>query len=1319
MPPVSLLPDTLVPGAIVAQRFTLQRLAGRGGMGLVFQARDEQTGQSVALKLLHAPGNAEVTRRFAREAQLLASLRHPGIVSYVAHGLTEEEQPFLAMEWLEGEDLARRLARDPLSLSESLQVLRRAASALAAAHAQGIIHRDLKPSNLFLRAGQPGDVVVLDFGLAHVHAASQALTGSAMVLGTPGYMAPEQASNLHELSPGADIFSLGCVLYECLAGQAPFRAPHMAAVLAKILFSEPTPLRTLRPELPASLQHLVERMLAKEPRQRPPDAGHLLHALEGLEALFELPPPPRTTTVVALPEPAHAEQYLVSLLLATPRSSLGEVPTLGLAEVAEARKHLQPLVQDLQAHSAHAVLLADGSLLATFVLERGTANDQATLAAHCALSVKERWPDSVVALTTGLSLRGRPLPVGDAVDRAGELLQKARRLAATSQVLVDDTTAGLLGSRFQLEKTPSSLFLLSAEHLSVDESRPLLGRPTPCVGREQELALLELAFASCVEDSSARALLVTAPAGAGKSRLRHELLRRLERHARPPLVLLGRGDPMSTSTAHGLVGQAVRRLCGVVDGEPLEARRARLTQRLTRHLPPELHQETTEFLGELCATPFPEGASTKLRAAREDPRLMSAQVTRALVIWLEAECARSPVLLMLEDLHWSDGSSVKLVEEVLRELSEQPLLVLALARPEVKELFPGLWGRSVQEVPLRGLSQKASTRLVREVLGPQVPEAVVARLVGQAAGNALFLEELIRGVAEGPSEETPGSVLAMLQSRLQRLAPEARRVVLAASIFGRTFWAGGVLALLEPALSSEELTQWLRRLVELEVVQPQPESRFPTEAEYRFHHALVRDAAYSLVPDALRATGHLQAGEWLEAAGESEPLVLAEHYKLGGQRLKAIAFFTQACKQSCELQRTDLQGALRCLKAALDCEPTGQALTELQVLEADISFWMDDVARNIAVSEAVLPQLVEGSTSWIQVVGNLIMMNAKSGRPQEVVALSQRLLGIEPAPEAIAAYSEALAFVGVMYQWTGNRDGALIVLERLGQVARGGQALDPFAHGWWCANRASFECELAASPWGCRRVAEEGMEAFGEVGAVRNQLVVLTVLGQALASLGELPRGVEVMKEGLARARYFDQAGAWLQVHMSLVLSSSPAPEHHEEARRLALHLREVERTNPMHVGIATVTLARVALARGAPTEAEAWAREACELLGPFLPYQVITRTSLSAALLSQGRAPEARAEAEQGVRVLERLGGAGSASVGAWLTLAEACQAAGDDAAAEGALRQALECLRLRVRDLPDAAARARFLGEVPVNARALHRARERWGEAMGGLAP
>jgi hypothetical protein len=888
-------------------------------MGLVYRASDRTTGRTVALKLLHASTSQESTLRFNREASLLSMLNHPGIVAYVAHGTAEGGQHYLAMEWLEGEDLARRLLREPLRLSEALALLRRAAEALAAAHRQGIVHRDLKPSNLFLRGGQPGDVVLLDFGLARQSLPSvMGVTRTGAVVGTPGYMAPEQASSEVEIPPAADIFSLGCVLYECLTGRPPFEAPHFAAVLAKILFAEPARLHKLRPSLPTGLQGLLDRMLVKDPKRRLADADGLLKTLAELESVPELLLPRAETD----PRPVSlegAEQQLASVLLMSLQAPGLEETLVDPGRGLEVRDALRA---ELSAHGVRVELLADGSLVATLVPERGTATDQAALAARCALTFKERWPEAAVVLTTGLGMFNERLPVGEAMDRAGRLLRQLERMPSASGVVMDDVTAGLLGPGFQLSRLDSGAFLLQGEQLGVDASRPLLGKPTPCVGREQELALLDFSFNTCIEEPAARAMLVTAPAGVGKSRLRHEFLRRVERREQPPLVLLGRGDPMGAGASYGLMGQVVRRLCGIVEGEPLETRRARLSQRVAQNLLVEEAREVAALLGELCAVPFPGEESPRLLAARSDPLEMNTQVSRALVHFLQAECARRPVLLVLEDLHWSDALTVKLVDEVLRALAEQPLMVLALARPEVKDLFPGLWSRRVQELPLNGLSRKAGTRLAREVLGPQVPEAAVRRVVELSDGNAFFLEELIRLVPEERGEWAPETVLAVLQVRLMRMEPAARQVLMAASVFGRTFWRGGVEALLESTVG-ETLERHLRQLVEQELIAPQPGGRFAGADEYRFRHALVRDAAYGLVSDTVRPTGHRLAGEWLQRMGEPDPLELATHYHLGQQPALALPFYLQAAKRF--LERHDLPGLLRCQHGALACGYGGQA----------------------------------------------------------------------------------------------------------------------------------------------------------------------------------------------------------------------------------------------------------------------------------------------------------------------------------------------------------------------------------------------------------
>ena len=169
---------------------------------------------------------------------------------------------------------------------------------------------------------------------------------------------------------------------------------------------------------------------------------------------------------------------------------------------------------------------------------------------------------------------------------------------------------------------------------------------------------------------------------------------------------------------------------------------------------------------------------------------------RAYEDWMRAECAHHPVVLVLEDLHWGDLPTVKVIDALLRNLASSPLMVLALARPEVHDLFPNAWlQRGVVELRLSELTPKAGEKLVREVLGEQVDEATVRRIVEAAGGNPFCLEELIRAEAEGKGDAPPGSVLAVVSARIDRLDAGARRILRAASVFGQQFWNGAVVSL--------------------------------------------------------------------------------------------------------------------------------------------------------------------------------------------------------------------------------------------------------------------------------------------------------------------------------------------------------------------------------------------------------------------------------------------------------------------------------------------------------------------------------------------
>jgi len=307
-------------GMVLDGRFEIERHVADGGMGSIFRARDRRTLKWVAIKVLHHLSPQDRVR-FFREGRLLSELRHPRIVSYIAIGSLDSE-PYLVLEWLEGHDLKTHLEQHGhLPVSTSLRVLRGLAEALRVTHARGILHRDLKPTNVFLRGGSPDAVLLIDFGIAAGPGGFR-ITRTGMIVGTPEYMAPEQTLRAPRLGPETDIYAAGCVLFECLSGRPPFIADHVAAVLARVLFDEPPPLASIRPDTPPALEALLLRMLNKDPVQRPADATALLAELQTRESELALQTASTTLqqpTLSVLSSRADSDQILVNVVLAAPR----------------------------------------------------------------------------------------------------------------------------------------------------------------------------------------------------------------------------------------------------------------------------------------------------------------------------------------------------------------------------------------------------------------------------------------------------------------------------------------------------------------------------------------------------------------------------------------------------------------------------------------------------------------------------------------------------------------------------------------------------------------------------------------------------------------------------------------------------------------------------------------------------------------------------------------------------------------------------------------------------------------------------------------
>jgi tetratricopeptide (TPR) repeat protein len=1282
----------VLPGTVIAERFEIERPAGSGGMGDVYRALDRRTGGPVALKILRPEKTAELDRIF-QEARIVADLRHPGIVGYVDHGLADGRR-YLALEWLTGMDLEARLAGGALDVAEAVELGRCVAEALGAAHARGVVHRDVKPSNLFLVEGRIDRVKVLDFGIARLDGTRDLRAKTGMFLGTPGYVAPEQARGMRSLDARADVFSLGCVLFECLTGKHAFAGEHVVAVLAKILLEEPPRVRSARSRVPAWLDDLVARMLAKDPAMRPRDGGAVAAELGAGGAAPAAVPSIRGRHALTA-----GEQRLLGVVLAGADLAMGDTVPAGLP--AEGG----PIAAAVAEHGGVLEQLADGSLVVTIFGDAGIATDLAARAARCALALRALLPDPTpMALCTGrgelvrgVTGEGPGRPLGQAIDRAAHLVRATASPGEPARVRIDEVTAGLLDARFEIGGDARGL-LLERERDLTDMTRTLLGKPTPCVGRDREIATLVGLFEESTEEPVARVALVTGPAGVGKSRVRYEVLKRLAGAPSPPEVWLCRGDPMRAGSPFGLVAQALRRAAGIQDGEPLDVRRQKLSARAGRHLAGEAQRRVAEFLGEIVGAPFPDEGRVELRAARGDAMLLGDQMRRAFEDFVEAECAAHPLVVVLEDLQWGDLPSVQFVDALLRRLETRPLLVLAFGRPEVHDGFPRLWsGRGMHEIRLGELTRRAAEKLVHETLGPGVPAADVERLVAHAAGNAFYLEELIRAAAEGRGGALPETVVAMVEARLERLDPDARRVLRAGSVFGQVFWRGGVQALLGGAPDDGALD----RLVAREMIARRGESKIAGETEYVFRHALVREAAYAMLTDADARLGHGLAGEWLEAAGERDAVLLAEHFERGGEPRRAVAWYRRGAEQA--LGGNDLEAAIARAERGLRCGADGEEHGALLLTLAEARRWRGENVEAEQACLSALPLLAPGSAPWLNAAAELALASGRLGHNDHLVGLAVEVL-TAPIPEGgLNAAVGTLSRAANQLFFAGRADLGGRLLDRAARLAAEAPRLEPYA-------RARLEDSLGTrllcegDPAGALVHAEAAVALSEQAGDLRMACLYRSDLGFLTIEVGAHDHAERVLREALAAAERMglDYIVAAARSNLGTALARRGALAEARAVEEQALEAFRAQGNRRME-GASLIYLALILEAQGDLPAAERAATGALAALETSPPAACHALAALASIELALGRTAAAIAHADRAAASLADLGGIDEGEALVRLVHAEARRAAGDAAGAEEALAAARARLLERAERIKDPAWRRSFLDRVPENARTM----------------
>ncbi len=1086
-------------------RFIIESPIARGGSGVVYRGYDVVTEQTVALKVLAVePGVApREEERMAREGRLLQELRHPHIVRVMSFGVLEElgNVPYVAMEWLEGEDLAARHRRRPVTMAQAVELAIVVGEALEAAHAAGVIHRDVKPGNIFLCPGQVEWAThldcypkLLDFGLAARNDARVTRTGD--MVGTPAYMAPEQARGDGTVDVRSDIYSLGATLFELVSGRPPHVGPTAIAMLARLVTTPAPRLRELRTDVSVQLDQLVAAMLATSADDRPSSMREVVDALaECVEQASRLSwiDPLGDTTSSRL---GSSATRLVTSIVAI-HFAKGSARERALDQLRHRGADAIPLGTDaIVAHlgARHAVgteaamALDLGRRLARAGAQVGIASGR----------IRVNWASD-----------RHVQPVGEVVDRASALARDAQ----PGLVLADVTTSELGRGRY--------------EFLSRDDGSTIVGEQrrgqrgeraggAPFVGRDSELARVLSAFRRCASERVPIVVSITGPPGIGKTRLRREVVARVGALAEASVIVFQRSEAYARGNALGAAADVLRAMVGLSKGTSAKEAESAIVARLGAATSSELTAESRKLLAILLANePLPEAFDP--RGARDALWLAMTDLVLHLL--------DQPTAIIMEDLQWSDPESIGWLDHVMGRALGRPVLLLATVRPSFwGESENRFQGRDHVRIDLRPLSRDACRTIAHSLLGEAAASAEVDQIADQAAGLPLFAEELARLKAAGRNVAHAPTIEAAIQVSLDALDEECRDAVGRLSVFGQTCWDAGLEALGLP--SAEGV---MKELAATEVLIEQSVSRFTGTREWMFKHALVREVAYTALGESERRELHALAAEWLESMGEDAATV-AGHYDLGGQEARAAERWAVAAKHA--LVANALGDALTMAERALMFAESRQVGFQRACLLDEAWSRLDPRAGERETAVSALEQNVHDEASSVLALGARARYDDARGAGEEVNARlilvrdqAARLGLHDEEARCSAALASRLAYAGEFEQAESEARRLLRIREERGA---GVAAVDAWqAMAIVRQSRGALSLALEA-----RRNAAS---AAREAGLREREAILMANLGFALTTIGARQEARTALLDGAALAEAIGSVAALRNAQMNLL----------------------------------------------------------------------------------------------------------------------------------------------------------------------------------------
>ena len=776
---------------------------GSGGMATVFRAYQPSMDRHVAIKVIHSNilHDRALRERFQREARLIARLEHPHLLPvYDFDG--EHNPPYIVMRYLEGGTLKQVQQQGPVPRDEFLYILRQLAGALDYAHRQGVVHRDLKPSNVMI--DREGNAFLTDFGIARAAGGEKDLTGTGLMIGTPGYMAPEQARADGMADKAADIYSLGVIAFEVLTGSPPYEHENgFEVILAHI--NSPIPKASDRgADLPKAIDSVLARVLAKEPTDRFVTATEFVESLIGA---LRIKPSEAPAALQSMTQTISVDQ------LSALRKQKGEPETPGSDTPSDQQRQMTAVSVDVKdlaeilyergadAERVRSTMEALWSTLSEVAKAQGGVTHSHAGEAGLILWGRDRAreDDSENAIRATLAMRDRvlaetrkvlgaawepteenPLPFSAGITTGPVLLEResdsgsyiasgapitlAGRLkdaAPPGGILVAHETFTLVRGVFTFtqgeplrvrgRKDPIEVYVVTQVKPRAFRLRALgiEGVETKMIGREIELRLLQEALTLTLEDGETQVVTVVGEAGVGKSRLLFEFSNWTDLQEQTIWFFQARATQPSMLEPYSLARDLFSFRFRILDSDPLAVVHEKFVEGVAEFLG-EGSERKAHFIGQLVGFDFSN--KPEVEGALKDGDAFRRVAQGYMGELFTTASKVHPVMIHIEDIHWADDRSLDLLNNLVRDNTGLPLFVLCMARPSLYERRPQ-WGegqRFHERIQLEPLSQLSSRRMVRELLKhvPEVPTELRDLVVDRADGNPFYIEELIKALID-------------------------------------------------------------------------------------------------------------------------------------------------------------------------------------------------------------------------------------------------------------------------------------------------------------------------------------------------------------------------------------------------------------------------------------------------------------------------------------------------------------------------------------------------------------------------------------------